>query len=284
MKASYYPGCSLESSAREYNSSFKAVARTLAIDLEELSGWTCCGAASAHVTDDGLALSLAARNLIIADNVGGDLVVPCTSCYHRLKSAERELKLGKVAEGNLGQYSNKVKIKHSTDFIWEVCGEKAIREKTTKPLAGLNPVCYYGCLSVRPPKITDAKDPEDPRVMDNIMTALGADVKNWSYKTDCCGGDLILTHPELARKLVKRLFDMAVEAGANCIVVGCPMCHTNLDTTQKQILDDNGRRYNIPIYYFTELMGLAFGDESINKWLNGHLTNGKTLLRQKGLL
>jgi heterodisulfide reductase subunit B len=132
--------------------------------------------------------------------------------------------------------------------------------------------------------VTDAAEPENPQAMDEIMKTLGADVKNWSYKTDCCGGSLMLTHPDLARKLVKKLFDMALEAGADCIVVGCPMCHSNLDTRQKEILQENGKKYGIPVYYFTELMGLAFGDPGVDRWLDKHLTESKALLKRKGLL
>jgi heterodisulfide reductase subunit B2 len=148
----------------------------------------------------------------------------------------------------------------------------------------LHPVCYYGCLTTRPPRVTDATDPEDPQSMDEIMRTLGADVKNWSFKTDCCGGNLMLTHPDLAKKLVKKLYDMALEAGADCIVVGCPMCQSNLDTRQTEIKKDNGESYNIPIYYFTELMGLAFGDPDSEKWLKKHLTDAKDLLRQNNLI
>jgi len=284
VKVSYYPGCSLDGSAREYGESIKTVTGVLGIELEELPDWTCCGASSAHVTNDGLASALAVRNLVIANKIGRDVLVPCAACYLRLKSAEKELKSGKQIEENPGKYSSNIHIKHSADFIWEVCGEKAIREKVQKPLEKLNPVCYYGCLTTRPPQITDAKDPEDPKAMDNILKSLEANVKSWSYKTDCCGGSLMLTHPELAKKLVGHLFDMALEAGANCIVVGCPMCQSNLDTRQKEIMQANGNRYNVPIYYFTELMGLAFGSMSVDKWLKKHLTDAKTLLKQQGLL
>ena len=284
MKVSYYPGCSLDGTAIEYNQSLEAVARALGIELEELPDWTCCGSSSAHATNDDLALSLAGRNLIAADKIGRDLLVPCAACYQRLKSAEKQLKAGKSIEGIHYHYHGKFQIKHTSDFIWEVLGEKAIAARIIKPLVGLSPVCYYGCLTARPPKVTDAKNPEDPQSMDQIMALLGADVKNWSYKTDCCGGSLMFTHPDLAKRLVKKLFDMALEAGADCIVVGCPMCQSNLDTRQNEIVQDNGAPYNLPIYYFTELMALAFGTPNVKKWLGKHMTEASTLLKQKGLL
>ena len=284
MKAYYYPGCSLEGTAKEYGESLIAVAGILDIELQELPGWTCCGASSAHVTEYALATALAARNLIIADQLTTNLLVPCAACFQRLKAADKELRAGNKIEGISQPYSGKMAIQHSADFFIHGIDKKFIMGKIKKPLTGLNPVCYYGCLTTRPPKITDAKNPEDPKSMDELMKNLGAAVKNWSYKTDCCGGSLMLTHPDTARKLVKRLFDMAVEAGADCIVTGCPMCQSNLDMWQKQVSKDNGKKYKIPIYYFTELMGLAFGDPSVKKWLNRHITDAKELLKQKGLL
>ncbi len=268
----------------EYNQSLEAVSQKLGIELAELKDWTCCGASSAHVTNDKLAVGLAGRNLIIADKAGLDLMVPCAACFQRLKFAEKHLKAGETVEGLSHQYTGKVNIKHSADMMWEELGEKKIAAPVKKPLSALHPVCYYGCLTTRPPRVTDAVNPEDPQAMDNILLALGADVKNWSYKTDCCGGNLMLTHTELAKKLVKKLFDMAEEAGADCVVVGCPMCHSNLDTREGTITKENGEKYNLPVYYFSELMGLAYADESVEKWLNKHFTDAKALLKQKGLL
>ncbi|MDP2920284.1 MAG: CoB--CoM heterodisulfide reductase iron-sulfur subunit B family protein [Dehalococcoidia bacterium] len=284
MKVSYYPGCSLEGTAKEYGQSFETVARDLGIELHELNGWTCCGASSAHVTNDEMAVSLGVRNLLLANKTRMDLVVPCAACYQRLKAAEKAVNTRKTIEGIPAGFATQGRIRHIVDFIWEECGEQAIREKVRKPLQALSPVCYYGCLVTRPPHITDARDPEDPRAMDDILKSLDANVKNWSYKTDCCGGNLMLTHPELARKLVARLFDMALEAGANCIAVGCPMCHASLDTVQRDITRSDGASYNLPVYYFTELMGLAFGNRAAGGWFNRHLTDAKSLLSRNGLL
>jgi heterodisulfide reductase subunit B2 len=284
MKLSYYPGCSLESTAIEYKKSLETVAHELNIELAELPDWTCCGSSSAHVTNDQLAVSLAGRNLLIADKIGLDLLVPCSACFQRLKSADRELKAGKSVAGRAQAYAGKFAIKHAPDLIWESIGEKALAGKVKKPLTGLRPVCYYGCLTSRPPKVTGAADPEDPVTMDEIMRVMGAEVKNWSYKTDCCGGNLMLTHTDLAKKLVKKLFDNALEAEADCIVVACPMCQSNLDTRQKEIHQDNGQDYALPVYYFTELMALAFSCADVEKYLNKHFTEAIALLKQKGLL
>jgi len=283
MKVSYYPGCSLDGTAREYGESVNAISRVLGIELQELHDWTCCGSSSAHVTDDMLAVALSARNLEIADKAGMDLVVPCAACYQRLKVAEKELLAGKTVEGITGKYTGNFHIKHIADFLWEDVSESVLKGKVKKSLLGLSPVCYYGCLTARPPKVTDASNPEDPQAMDELMKSLGADVKNWSYKTDCCGGSLILTRPDIAWRLTAKLFDMAEEAGADCIVTGCPMCQSNLDSWQREISKEIGREYSFPVFYFTELMGLAFDEPSVDKWLGRHAVDPRPLLKQKGL-
>jgi len=284
MDVSYYPGCSLDGTAREYGESAEAVSRILGVELKELEDWSCCGASSAHATSDVLARALPARNLGIAAKVGMDLVVPCAACYSRLKTAEKALLAGEEIEGISVGYQGNFGIKHLTDFFWEDVGEKVILEKVKKPLQGLNPVCYYGCLITRPPRVTDARNPDNPESMDNLMRTLGAEVKNWSYKTDCCGANHALTLPAVAWKLIQKLLDMAEEAGADSIVVGCPMCQSNLDTRQSEVSRETGKEYHRPIFYFTELMGLAFGDPSVEKWLSRHLVDPRPLLRQKGLL
>jgi len=284
MKVSYYPGCSLHGTAREYDESVQAVSKTLGVELKELSGWNCCGATSAHSTNDYLATALPARNLELAERAGMDLVVPCAACYQRLKVAEKKMKEGFIAEGMSAQYKGNTHIKHILDFLWERVPVKEIREKVKKPLQGIRPVCYYGCYTVRPPNVTGAQRWEDPQAMDLLLKSMGAEVQYWSYKTDCCGGGLSFTRPEIARSLVRKLFDMAEEAGADCIVVSCPLCHANLDTHQKQISQEAGRKYAVPILYFTELMGLAFGNPEARKWFGRHLTDPTAFLQQRNLI
>lgn len=284
MEVSLYPGCSLQGLAKSYAESLEAVSKTLGVELRELEDWTCCGASSAHVTNDRLAVSLAARNLGIADQAGMDLVVPCSACFHRLKVAEKHLKRGKPTDGLKKQYSGNFTIKALPDFFWENVGERALKEKIKKPLQELNPVCYYGCLTLRPPDITDAKNPEDPQEMDKVLQSLGANVKNWSFKADCCGGNLTLTRPDLHMNLTQRILDMAQEAGADCIAVACPMCHENLDSKQAEISTVSGKPYNIPIFYFPELIGVAYADPAMGKWMARHVVDPRPLLRKKGLL
>ncbi len=276
---SYYPGCSLHGTAREYDDSIRGVSSLLNIQLHELEDWTCCGASSAHCTDEELAIDLSARNLAIAEKSDRDLLVPCVACYSRFKMAEKEFEHdpGKIHFS----YQGKVPIKYVLDYFCETLVLEEIKKKLAKPLSGLKVVCYYGCLTVRPPKVTGIREYENPQHMDHLMELLGAEPIPWSYKADCCGASLVMTRTDIVRKLSGKILAMAKEAEADCLVTGCPMCHANLDTRQDEI---EGEKYDIPILYFTELMGLALGHKDVKKWLQRHITDPAKVLSSKGLI
>jgi len=281
MKVSYYPGCSLLGTAREYDQSTRVVCSTLGIELEELEDWNCCGATSAHSTNDFLSLALPARDLSLADKKGQDLIVPCAACFQRLKVAEKKLLEKPLPDF---PYEGKAKVRHLLDLCSEEEVSQQIEVKMKKPLSGLRVACYYGCLVVRPPKITGAADYEDPQNMDKLMKQLGAQPVDWSYKTDCCGGSLVLTRPDVIQRLIQKILDMALEAGAECLAVCCPMCHSNLDMYQGRLSKESGKDYQVPILYFTELLGLALGLPGVEGWLKRHLVSPLELLKAKGLL
>jgi heterodisulfide reductase subunit B len=279
---SYYPGCSLHGTAREYDESIRAVASLLDIQLQELEDWTCCGASSAHCTDEELAIDLAARNLAIAEKSNRELLVPCVACYSRFKTVEKELK--DHSKKLRFPYRGKVPIRYALDFFCDEPILEEVKKKVAKPLSGLKVVCYYGCLTVRPPKMTGVREYENPQHMDHLMELLGAEAIPWSYKADCCGASLVMTRTDIVRKLGQRLLSMAKEAEADCLVTGCPMCHANLDTRQDELEKEGGKDYELPILYFTELMGLALGHRDVKKWLGRHLTDPIKVLSAKGLM
>lgn len=276
MKISYYPGCSLHGTAREYDESTKAVSRMLGVELCELPDWNCCGASSAHSTDEDLALGLAARNLAIARREGKDVVVPCAACYSRLKAAEQH---ASHPEGE-----QVFKVLSLLEFLFRPELQEKIQALRKKPLTGLKVVSYYGCLLVRPPRVTGAQKYENPEEMDRLMGLLGAEAVPWSYKTDCCGGSLVLTRTDIVRRLARKLFDKAREAGAEAIAVACPLCQGNLDMRQEEIAQEAGQHYDLPVLYFTELMGLALGHPEADKWFKRHLVDPQRLLLAKGLM
>lgn len=279
---SYYPGCSLHGTAGEYDDSIRGVSSLLDIQLHELEDWTCCGASSAHCTDEELATDLAARNLAIAEKSDRELLVPCVACYSRFKWAEKEFK--EHPEKIRFSYRGNVPIRYVLDFFCDGPISEEIKKKITKPLSGLKVVCYYGCLTVRPPKMTGIKEYENPQHMDHLMALLGAEPIPWSYKADCCGASLVMTRTDIVRKLSGKLLSMAKEAEADCLVTGCPMCHANLDTRQDELEKEVGENFNLPILYFTELMGLALGHKDAKKWLGHHITDPIKILSAKGLV
>lgn len=283
MKVSYYPGCSLEGTANDYAASIEAVTRALEVELQELDDWNCCGASAAHSISHSLAIDLPMRNLLIAYQAGLEVVVPCALCFNRLKVAEKALK-GIEAHRSWQPSTHYVKIWDLLDYFTQGPLLKAVAEKITRPLTDLKAVAYYGCLVTRPPEITDRADYENPRNMELLLRVLGASPIDWSFKTDCCGAGLAVARPDIIDTLVHRLYERALAAGAECLVVSCQMCQANLDLPQERISRKFGKEYYLPILYFTELIGLALGLPEVEGWLDKHLVDPKPLLREKGLL
>jgi heterodisulfide reductase subunit B2 len=286
----YYPGCSLHSSGVEFDMSTKCVADKLGLIFSEPDGWGCCGASSAHAVSHTLETALPAKNLLLMEQQGYDEVaVPCAACFSRLKAAayhmnEDEELRDEVSHEIGGEYHNKVKVNHLLDVFTEEVGLDKIRQKVVMPLNGMKVVCYYGCLLTRPPEITGAKNPEYPTNMDDLMRALGAESLDWSYKTDCCGASFSLTEPEVVLKLTQRILENAKDVGADAVVVACPLCHANLDTRQEQISNTFGRQYDLPVFYFTELMGMAMGCDVAQLGWYKHAINPLPLLKRKGFV
>jgi heterodisulfide reductase subunit B len=283
MKVSYYPGCSLEATARDYQESLSFVCSELEIELAEIPDWSCCGASAAHSTDEFLSLALPSRNLALAEQIGLDLVVPCPLCFNRLKTTSYEILKEKV-EGLPYTFTGKIKIWDLLDYLAQPERLSQIEERIKKPLNGLSVVCYYGCKANRPPKITEAVQPENPQNMDSLLKILGASVKDWSYKTDCCGATHTVARPDIIQTMVQRLYERALEAGAEAIVVSCQMCQATLDMPQKKISEIFQKKYDLPIYYFTELIGVAWNRPEAATWLSRHLVDPKALLQRKGLI
>ena len=280
MKVSYYPGCALHGTALEYDESIQALSRTLGVELVELPDWNCCGASSAHVTDESLAHGLAARNLAIAETQALDLVIPCAACYGRVKAAEKEM----LARRGTAAPKQNFRVLNLLEFIVTSGLSEKIGALKKRPLHGLKVVCYYGCLLVRPPKLTGAKNYENPEEMDQLMALVGAEPIPWPYKTDCCGGSLVIARTDIVRRLTQKLFDRALEAGAEAIVAVCPLCQSNLDSRQEEISRETGKNYDLPVFYFTELIGLAMGHRDASKWFKRHFVNPAKLLAAKGLI
>jgi len=262
IKIAYYPGCSLLGTAREYDESLRAVVKKMGIELVDVPDWNCCGASSAHSLDHDLSVALPGRILMQAESLGlEDLVVPCAACYSRLMMARHELMedaalKARVCEMTGMEFRGTVRPINIIEFLQKY--SDAFTDKITAPF-DKDVACYYGCLLVRPPKVTNFDRPEDPRSMDEIMSLLGSKPLEWDFKVECCGAAHSITRAGLVGKLSSKIVGNAVQRGAQAIIVACPLCHSNLDMRRNFINRAAGRKYDIPVLYITEAVGLAMG-------------------------
>jgi len=281
MKYAYYPGCSQEGGEEHFGKSTEAVCHALGIELQEIHDWTCCGASSGHFMNEDLSVALPARNLAIAEKMGLDTMCVCAACYLRLRQARHDVRhnpeLGRKVAGWLdAPYEGKYGVRHLLDVVVNDLGLDAVKAKVTHPLKGLKLVCYYGCYLMRPPEIVAFDDPENPTAMGRLLEALGADVRDWAAKVDCCGGSLMLTRSDAVHDLVGNIADRAREVEAEAIVTACPMCTMNLEAMQTG-------KDKLPIIYFTELLGVAMGLPDTKKWFKKHLKSPAKVLAAHGL-
>ena len=267
MKYAYYPGCSAESTAKDMHESTLAIAETLGIELIEPKGWICCGATAGHQTDSALAASLPAASLLKVKEMNLDMVANCAACYNRMKMANHEVvnnaDIRKKVCDSLGRdYDGSVKVRHLIDILLEDVGLDKIKKTVKRPLNGLKVACYYGCLLVRPYEVTQFDDPENPTSLDRLVETVGGEALDWPHKVECCGGGLSLSRTDVVVKLTDSILGMAEASGADCVAVSCPMCQVNLDLRQQDIEKQTSKRYDIPIIYITQLLGLSLGIQS----------------------
>jgi heterodisulfide reductase subunit B len=264
MKFGYFPGCALHGSSNDYQQSVDATMSTLGVTLEEIDDWICCGATAAHSLNPKLALALPARNLALAAQQGhAELLAPCAMCSHLLVKAGRALEpdaalraeMASIVEAKLDSVPRVFNLIQAFERI----GLDTLKKAVTKPLADLKPACYYGCLLVRPPDVLEFDDAEQPRSMEAIVTALGAKPVDWGARTECCGAGMTMANPETVLTLAGAILKNAASHGANCLVVACPMCHVNLDMKQSEVEKFTGERFGLPVYYLSDLVGMAIG-------------------------
>jgi heterodisulfide reductase subunit B len=279
----YYPGCSQHGTAAEYEVSARAVADKLGITLVEVEDWSCCGSTPAHTVDHVLYGALAARNLALAEQMKLDtMVTPCPSCLIALKSARimaqdrehlQELK-GLIDLPLKGT----IEVKSLLQVIFEDIGLEALTAKVTQPLTGLTFAPYYGCILTRPPQLAQFDDAENPISMDKIMTAVGATVPDFPFKTECCGAAFGLAKRQIVQTLSAKVLAAAEEIAADAIVVACPLCHQNLDLRQDQVNAYRGVSSRMPIWYITQVIGLAIGFSPQEMGLDKHAVASDAVL------
>ncbi len=269
MKYLYYPGCSLKGSGRPYEESLLRLLDRLGVEVAELAHWNCCGATAYMSVDEVQAFALAARNLCLAEACGGPgdahLIAPCSACYLVLNKAQvyirQYARIGQVVAEALRaaglEYHGRIKVRHPLDVLFHDVGVERIKKAVTRPLQGLKVACYYGCQVVRPYATFD--NPYNPMVMDHLLRAAGAQTVDWSLKARCCGGTLTGTMEEAGLRLSYILLKEARAQGAQVVATACPLCQFNLECYQDRMQSRFGDGIEMPVAYFTQLLGMAMG-------------------------
>ncbi|MDD2317420.1 MAG: CoB--CoM heterodisulfide reductase iron-sulfur subunit B family protein [Desulfobacterales bacterium] len=261
-RVAYYPGCSCEGMAIEYDQSVRALCYVLGIELVGIPDWNCCGSTPSHSYDPLLGAALAGRNLAIAKSQGLDVVMtPCPSCLKALKTAnqvfrERPSEFLDV----LGMpFSGDVRAISVLQLLYEEIGPNLIQKAVKFPFKNKKIVPYYGCLLTRPPAFAQFDDPENPVSMDRLIEAAGAAVPDFPHKTECCGAALGITQRDVVMRLTGRILEMARAVGADAVAVACPLCQQNLDLRQDQVNRALKENFNLPVLYITQIIGCALG-------------------------
>jgi len=266
----------------------RAVCRALDIELEDIPDWVCCGSTPAHASSASLAVALPSMNLLKARELGLPVLTACASCYARLRTANHKLqgdpderkRLERILEK---PYDGAVPVYHLLDVLVNHLGLEPIRAKVCRPLRDWRVASYYGCLLSRPPQIVAFDDAEHPRCMDDVVAAAGAEPVEWPFRTECCGASLSISNAEVVGRLGHRILSMARRAGAECLVVACPLCQVNLDLRQADARKAHGELPDTPVLYVTQLLGLALGLEPDDLGLGALMVSADSRLQAMGM-
>ncbi len=292
-RCAYFPGCSLMATNRAYDVSTRSVAAALGLELVELDDWNCCGATAYIAIDERKSFVLSARNLALAEaqtppaNGGCDLVVACSGCYVALHKVEKYLaedaalrqEINRALQAGGMAYQGRARVRHFLDVAVNDFGEQAVRGRVRNPLAGLKVAGYPGCQIGRP--FGEIDDPEYPKLMDRLLGWLGAEAMTFPLRAKCCGGMMMTTQPDIGRKLSGNVLRHARASGADCLATACPLCHLNLEAYQDQASAAVGADCHIPVLYFTQLMGLAFGLHPEQVALADNMTPADVVLAER---
>lgn len=265
MKVSYYPGCTLKTKAKNLEEAAVASMAALGVEFKELTRWNCCGAVHSLADDDLIHHVAPVRDLIRAMDEGSDQVVTlCSMCYNTLARANRLMRNDEVKRKTINDfmseekdYSGEVEVSHFLTFLRDVVGWDNLRAKVKLPLSDMKIASYYGCTLVRPKEV--AIEPIGGQVMNEFVEAIGAVPVDFAASTVCCGSYQVLAHPEAVVDVVGRIIENASAAGADALILSCPLCEYNLARKQDDLVKDGKIARKLPVFYFTQLLAIALG-------------------------
>jgi heterodisulfide reductase subunit B len=264
MKVSYFPGCTLNTTGKGFDIAVRAATKAVGLDLVELDEWNCCGATYPLIVDNMLELAAPAHVLVAAREEGSTLTTACTTCYNVLRRTnlfvqEHEEERERINAFIEAEYDGEVTVKDILHLLRDDVGFASIQDKVQKPLEGLAVASYYGCMVLRPPDEVAYDDPDHPQSLDDLMAALGATPVDYPHKNECCGAYLAVENPQVTREMVYTILKSARAAGAEAVVTNCPLCQFNLDKQQADLRTAYAGYRSMPVFYFSQLMGLALG-------------------------
>jgi heterodisulfide reductase subunit B len=283
IKVPYYPGCTLNTTAKGFDNALRASTRILGLELVELPEWNCCGATFPLLVDNVLDLAGPARVLVAGRNAGERLAVACTTCYNVLRrtnlalasDGDRREKLSFFIEADL---EGDLQVLDVLQILRDEIGFDEIARRVTKPLASLKAAAYYGCMVLRPPGEVAYDDPENPHVLDDLLTALGAQSVDYPHKGECCGSYLAVLSPKTTATMVSTILVSAQKNGAQLVVTNCPLCQFNLDRQQAEMTRQHSDYRPIPVFYFSQLLSVALGLEGVDAHWERHYVDPEPIL------
>lgn len=285
----YFPGCSLNTKAKNFDNTARTCAGILGFEMKELDGWTCCGATFPLATDNLMALLPPSRILANARDGGAALTTLCSICFNVFKRTNRVLredeeKRNKICEFIEKDYSGDLRIVHYLEILKDDIGFDSLAGKVVKNLSGLKAAPYYGCMLLRPSDEMEFDDKENPTIFEHFIEALGAEAVEFPYKTECCASFQTLTAPDVAAECAYRILDSAQKSGAEAIVSTCPMCTFNIDNRQDDIMKIHPDFIKVPVFYFTQLLGLAMDMDCKSLGFEQNAVDPMPLLKEKGFI
>jgi heterodisulfide reductase subunit B len=285
MKIPYFPGCTLNTTAKCFDNAVRASAAAVGVELVELPNWNCCGATYPLIIDNMLKLAAPAHILVEAQKQGSQVTTACTTCYNVLKRTNHFIRTHPDERDRINtfieaDYTGEVEVVDIVHLLRDQVGFDAVRDKVLKPLAGLQVAAYYGCMVLRPPAEVAYDDPDHPRSLDDLMAALGATAVDYAHKNECCGAYLAVKAPEVTRSMVYTILSSAQRAGAEAMVTNCPLCQFNLDMQQREMTNSYAGYRPIPVFYFSQLMGLALGVEIDDYGWDRHYIDPRPLVEK----
>ena len=256
MKVSYFPGCTLKNKAKDLDVYAYKSAEALGITLEEIEDWQCCGGVFTTAKDEVATKLSSVRALMEATKKEQPLVTVCSACHNVIKQTNYAMQTDKEFADKVNRYmanetpyAGEAQVVHYLEMLRDTVGFDTVKEKVVNALTGKKIAAYYGCLLLRPGKVMQMDDAENPTIMEDLIAALGATPVVYAKRNECCGGYIAMESPELAKKNSNAVVENAKAAGAEMIITACPLCRYNLIK--------NGA--DIPVVYFTELLAEALG-------------------------